>query len=551
MSVGIQLSKLERRDLSQEFDCLNSLQGTAWKVNKPLLETVRTLWDNGQEWGGLPAREDIPLPSYPFDKEPDEMDDAERQVFRDWSKNRRDIYSVNKRSISKRIQVERTIQVAEEYAKHDRFYYVWQNDFRSRKYASSTFMSPQSADWSKSFLLFEQGIPINNWDDARWLCIHGANLYGNDKVTLDQRETWAWDNADEFKRVVDNPFDNLYWLEADKPFQFLAWCMDFVGLVRQGWGYVSHYPVSADGSCNGLQHLSAILRDERGGKATNLIPSALPQDIYSEVASDAMRAIERDASQGHEVAQMCKQFGIDRSLCKRPVMIVPYSGTKHACRQYIEDAIKEKIKKGVDNPFGSDTFSPSLYLASHVWDSINGVIESARQVMDYVKEVGKHYAEHNKHMEWVTPTNWLAMQHYSETEKKRIKTQINGGTVSLQYHKDIPNTVSKRRTGSGSSPNFIHSLDASAMTKTINECARQGIKDYAMVHDSYGTHSTLMPKMSEVLREQFVKMYEEHDVLDELRNHAIMTLGTEEIPQPPSTGNLDITKVLESDYFFA
>ena len=89
------------------------------------------------------------------------------------------------------------------------------------------------------------------------------------------------------------------------------------------------------------------------------------------------------------------------------------------------------------------------------------------------------------------------------------------------------------------------------MTKTINECTRQGMTNYAMVHDSYGTHSSLMPKMSEILREEFVKMYEQHDVLDELRTHATNTLGTEDIPHPPSVGDLDLQMVLKSDYFFA
>ena len=551
MSIKQQMRKLAQRNMSQEFDCLNSLQKTPWVINKPLLELVRTLWDSGQEWAGLPAREDIPLPSYPFDKDPQEMADEEKGRFIEWAKKRRDIYRLNARSVSKRIQIERTLQVAQDYAKYDQFYYVWQNDFRGRKYASATFLSPQSADWSKAFLMFRDGVAINNWDDARWLCIHGANLYGNDKITLDMRESWCWDNVDEFKRVVDNPFDNLYWLEADKPFQFLAWCMEFVEFVKVGWGFESRLPVSADGSCNGLQHLSAILRDVRGGEATNLLPNTLPQDIYSEVASDALRAIEKDASEGHEVAQQCKQFGIDRSVCKRPVMIVPYSGTKHACRQYIEDALREKIQKGADNPFGSDLFQPSLYLSTHVWDSINGVIESARRVMDYVKQVGDCYADQHKHMEWVTPTNFLVMQHYNDQEHKRIKTYINGSVVSLQNHKDIDGKVNKRRAGNGSSPNFIHSLDASAMTKTINECTRQGISNYAMVHDSYGTHSTHMPRMSEILREEFVKMYEQHDVLDELRSHAVQELGTDDIPHPPSKGDLDLQMVLKSDYFFA
>jgi len=548
MSLKAHLNKLRHQDLTEEYACLNALQDTEWHINKPVLQVIRNLWDNGQEWAGLPAKDDLPLPDYPFSKDKHELTEDEREMFRAWSRNRNHIYSLNNRSVSKRIQVERTLQIAEQFAKYDRFYYVWQNDFRSRKYASSTFLSPQSADWSKSLLEFGYPLAINNWNDARWLCIHGANLYGNDKITLDQRETWAWDFSDEAHKIVDNPYDNQLWLEADKPFQFLAWCHEMSGLVKQGWGFQTRLPVSADGSCNGLQHLSAILRDEKGGLATNLVPSPLPQDIYSQVADEAVANIRQDDS---EIARKCLAFGIDRKLAKRPVMIVPYSGTRHACRSYIEDAIRDKIKDGADNPFGDDLFEASSYLSGHIWDAISGVIQSARNVMDYVKSVGDAYAEQGRHMEWITPTGWIVLQQYSEQEKKRIKTHINGDIVSLSFPRDKENSVNKYRTGLGSSPNFIHSLDAAAMTKTINKCVAAGLQDFAMVHDSYGTHSTNMITMSEILREEFVSMYEEHDVLTELRDHAITVLGTGDVPFPPSRGNLDLSNILKSDYFFA
>ena len=232
-------------------------------------------------------------------------------------------------------------------------------------------------------------------------------------------------------------------------------------------------------------------------------------------------------------------------------MIVPYSGTLHACKGYILEAIQDRIEKGEPDIFGDDMFKASVMLSTHIWDAINGVIQSARQVMDYVKDVGAVYAEHNKHMEWITPTNWLVMQNYNEVDKKRIKTHINGNIMQLVFNNDIQDTVSKRRTASGASPNFIHSLDAAAMTKTINSSKREGINDFAMVHDSYGTHSTDMPRLSEILREEFVRMYTEHDVLTELRQHATVVLGTEDVPQPPAKGALDLTKILKSQYFFA
>ncbi len=72
-----------------------------------------------------------------------------------------------------------------------------------------------------------------------------------------------------------------------------------------------------------------------------------------------------------------------------------------------------------------------------------------------------------------------------------------------------------------------------------------------MVHDSYGTHSSDMPRLSEVLREEFVRLYTEHDVLTELREHATVVLGTNDVPQPPAKGNLDLQNILKSQYFFA
>lgn len=42
---------------------------------------------------------------------------------------------------------------------------------------------------------------------------------------------------------------------------------------------------SQDGSCNGLQHYAALGRDSVGAASVNLVPSDLPQDVYSGVAT--------------------------------------------------------------------------------------------------------------------------------------------------------------------------------------------------------------------------------------------------------------------------
>ena len=71
-----------------------------------------------------------------------------------------------------------------------------------------------------------------------------------------------------------------------------------------------------------------------------------------------------------------------------------------------------------------------------------------------------------------------------------------------------------------------------------------------MVHDSYGTHCTNMPKLNERLRQAFVEMYTEHDVLQNLYDTAVSSLaeGTD-VLLPPTKGGLDLNEVLKSDYF--
>ena len=544
------IEKLKQCDLSLEYQCVNALQKTPWRINQFVCDVLRDCWDSGEEWIGLPPRDNLPLPKYPFSKEPKYLNEDEQVEFKKFKSDRNKIHTFNNKSMSRRIQVERTIQIAEEYKDIDKLYYVWQLDFRGRKYPVESFLSPQNADYSKALLEFSRGVLIENDDDATWLAIHGANVFGVDKVSLIERELWALSNTEKALKVYENPFTNKWWQEADKPWQALAWCKEWAEYtIAKGSGkpYETHLPCASDGSCNGLQHLSAMLRDSEGGRSVNLIPSARPQDIYSDVANRSTELLKEDDSL---LAKQLLEIGVCRKICKRPVMIVPYSGTRHSCRDYILEALAEKCTG--DNPWNDDFFEPANHLSGIVWQAIHEVIVSAHVVMDYIKELAKLYGEQNKPFEWITPTGLIVRQSYANTKKHRINTHLSGSVVKLTYNKPIGNTVDKRKSVSGSSPNVTHSMDASAVTFTIDKCLKEGITDFAMVHDSYGTHSPNMPLLNNKLREAFVEMYKEHDVLQSLYDYAVTSLeeGTD-IPLPPQKGTLDIEEVLKSDYFFA
>jgi DNA-directed RNA polymerase len=56
------------------------------------------------------------------------------------------------------------------------------------------------------------------------------------------------------------------WLQADKPFMFLAAQLDYQAWANSGFSddYVSHIAIALDGSNSGLQHYSAALRSDEG-----------------------------------------------------------------------------------------------------------------------------------------------------------------------------------------------------------------------------------------------------------------------------------------------
>jgi DNA-directed RNA polymerase len=98
-------------------------------------------------------------------------------------------------------------------------------------------------------------------------------------------------------------------------------------------------------------------------------------------------------------------------------------------------------------------------------------------------------------------------------------------------------------------PNFIHSIDAAHMFMTLDRMVSNGIYNLSMIHDSYGCHANYVSEMRDILREQFVLIHKDNQ-LERFKEDVQNQLGIM-LPSVPATGDLDLSGVLESDYFFA
>jgi DNA-directed RNA polymerase len=175
--------------------------------------------------------------------------------------------------------------------------------------------------------------------------------------------------------------------------------------------------------------------------------------------------------------------------------------------------------------------------------------------MGWVREAARIAAKGAKFpLVWKTPTGLVVKQAYRCTKDRRIKTVL-GAETYRPIVKEMTDKFDTRKQVQAIPPNFIHSMDASALCLTLHDCGAKGMKAFAAIHDSYGCLPAEMTTLMQSLRACFVRMYSEHDILEELRRSlqgvADLCSDPEEIPPVPAKGNLDISLVLESEFFFA
>lgn len=576
------LSDLDSHDLTKVYNSVNAMQDTAWAINTAVYDVMTTLWDTKSEMDCLPNADDQELPVRPswlikgMTKE--DMTVAQVEEFQKWKSESATIYEDNAKAVSKRMSFTRMMWVAERFKEAEAFYFPHQMDFRGRVYAVPLFLNPQGDDASHGLLQFANSVPITDQNGADWLAIHGAGLWGVDKVTMEERIEWIEQRTAELVASAEDPYANRFWLTAEKPWQALAFCFEWAGYKREGFAYESHMPVQMDGTCNGLQNFSAMLLDDIGGKAVNLVPGDKPNDIYQTVAdlvTVKLKAISagcpeaqseatfKDKETGKDKTVMVESqgsmarkwlaFGISRSVTKRPVMTLAYGAQEYGFREqvFVDTVRPWKNETREAFPFEGSGYPAASFMGKLIWDCVGEVVVAARGAMDWLQAVAKIAAKEGLPVVWTTPTGLKVMQEYTTSEQKRVELTFQ--EVRMRLAIDVASKqIDKRRQSSGISPNWVHSMDAAHMQLTVSRCHAEGIRSFSLIHDSYGTHAGNAWAMAQYLREEFVRMYSETDVLAQFKAEIEMMLPESiKLPALPPKGSLDLMQVLESPFFFA
>ena len=551
----MQQEAVSRADLTQVYRGLNYLSSIPWRINSRVLDVVERIWAAGGGVADLPSQTNVPLPAEPLAATEATAASTSRRAMQK-------AYSVavraNRNLHSQRCDVNLKLSVARQFNRRT-IYFPFNVDFRGRAYPIPPHLNHIGNDLCRGLLLFDQKKRLGE-RGLRWLKVHTTNLWGHgmEKRPYEQRVQWCDEHADRIRHTATNPLpstgsggpqlssDSAWWLGAEKPFEFLASCFELHAALSSPSpvDFLSCLPVHQDGSCNGLQHYAALGRDVEGGMAVNLTPSDRPQDVYTVVCNRVLQRVREDAQQGQALAKAL-DGKVTRKIVKQTVMTSVYGVTLIGARDQIAARLKEASDIRWPNPVERSIEAAALYLAKTTLSSLYSAFSGARLIQDWLSLCANAMSSVQQPVSWLTPLGLPVIQPYRRSQSYSVQTCMQA--VSLADHSDLL-PVSSQRQRSAFPPNFIHSLDATHMLMTGVRPPQPGL-GFTAVHHGCWTLAGDMDAMSGMLREEFVRLYEQ-PILENVRSEWEKRFPELDFEPVPARGELDLKLIKDSAYFF-
>lgn len=600
------LAHLKDDRLHTFYKGMEGAQGTGWRIRKEILGVIHLMRRAGNSLGVLP-----PLKLAERAPAPDNADVA-AQILEGWDSsmgNRRDWieslcpaeqedvtmflawkqgeaarHKANIELQGRWVGLARNLATATRLSRYDSLYLPYQVDFRCRVYAvTQGGLSPQGEDYIKALLELDTAMVIGErgwW----WLQWHTANVWGEDKAQHEDRVKWTQEHLDMIRSCAEDPLNDNRWTDADKPFQFLACCFEIHEAMKGNpHEFASRMPIALDGSCSGLQHLGMATRCSSTGKAVNLIAADLPSDIYQIVAdkvAEDLRAIvsgsltcKKDEWKQHaqkwlDWEHVWKNGKLSRGVTKRSVMTYPYGSAEYGFgEQVLEDTLVPAFNAASDKAARLGVQVSALFpwadfkernhasrlMAWLIYRAVTDTVKVPAQIMQWLKDMARLVAKSNSPVKWTTPLGFPVVQSYYKQDSRTLDSVLYGKKRVQVRYKLETRELDAHRQVNGIAPNVVHSLDSTHLLMTVAAAMDEGIKHFALIHDSFGTHAANTDALFRIVREQMVSLYA-GDYFKQLKAELTELVPMEyrdEIKELPTYGDMDIKCLLDSPYAFS
>lgn len=534
--VGADPKEWDSRPSEMVLKGLNALSQTEWSINTKVYQVMKTMFENDHRLANLPA---YTFKDFAFTRPfPDEGTKEEKAK---WMQESNEAWGEWYKEEQARSRMIVRLELAKKMNQWTFFYMPYTLDFRGRAYSVCELLSPQGIDFDRGLVQF--ATPRKQTEAGlRWLKIHVANLFDQDKKPYEDRINWVNTNMAMLNKIAEDPYSNKEWIDPskkkNKSFQRLAAIYD---LCRKDG--MTQLPIQMDGANNGGQHWAAIMQNRKLAVLTNLIPGSKPEDLYQFVANAATdhMKINQD-NPWFSVFLVHWEEGLPRAVAKRPTMCDSYGLTFYGMQKYV------KQEGHVDWVPKESRGGAVVELSRAIQAGLGETMESPNKGKEWLREVADILNAMNKPFVWTTPSGFEVHHVYNQVLERVSYAEL------FNRQQLVFSTVTEDLDGKAQylaiSPNFIHSLDAAHMFMTIEGMLEDGMVSFSFVHDSYGTYAPDIDKMHEILRKKFILIHRENQ-LEKLKEEIEKRYGIYLPPVPQREGEFQVEEVLNSQYFFA
>jgi DNA-directed RNA polymerase len=548
---------------------INTIQQTAWGINQDVLKVVKN------KFSSILHLED----RMPEEGDPSEVKIALSRLMKEDTEENKDAYNEATRKWNKKLLVLRarsknyalkTILNKAEAIGTSAFWQYADCDYRGRLYFLEPYLNFQGNDLARGLMMFADGKPIGE-AGIKWLAIHAATCFNEsytldeipewctsdyktyledeglrsisvDKMTLQDRARWTYNSLKLINEVAQGSL-----LVGEKPFSFLAACIEMIHVQNDGPEHITFLPIPIDGSNNGWQHLAAISKDKQAGELVSLVDTEIQSDFYVKVAKELYNVVQEENDERlTEIIHMMPMKDIRKGIAKRAAMTRAYScGAKRMSVSMYADCYKE----GYTEKYGI-TMIDCIALAKSIIKAIDRVCPGPLATMAFLQEAAVHQVGYKKelnprevHLQWWTPSGFLVIYQRNRQEAIKHRGRIAGKQIKHVGRVDthVPDIGAYI---SGISPNFIHSQDAAHLMLVASDWEGS----FGAVHDSFSTHACDVDALSDIVRDYFVRLYDYENFYDEIKEALLTEPESFEAEVP--LGTLNVNDVYDSKYFF-
>jgi DNA-directed RNA polymerase len=188
------------------------------------------------------------------------------------------------------------------------------------------------------------------------------------------------------------------------------------------------------------------------------------------------------------------------------------------------------------------------YLAKVLFEAIRERVPRIFEGLAWIGNLAEQHAGRKEFLGWYGPTEFPVCNYYPEISFKTVSLPRDDNTKKAERQRlrigtgVKPSSVIKKDCVNGAAPNFIHSLDAAHLIRTVNACFAddEDIRNLLTVHDCFYCLAPDAVKVNQIVRRELAIMYSTYGA----DAGPLAELG----PEPPKLGNLDPVSVQSAEW---